>query len=242
MRCRRPTSGVLASRRHQLRHVAAFARALSAGRFPRQLRGGAGPAGSCATSCNSGSPSGYEPLRRYLLDEARAQGLAASRRRPDLITNGCQQALDLIGRVLLRPGDTVAVEDPVYTGLKNLLTGMGAQLAGNSSGRRMASICATGARAGARAAAVAGGDVRISRIRPGATLPLAVAPDACWRRRARPACPWWKTMSTASCATRARPVPAIKQLDEPGDTVLLRSFSKIAFRVCASDGRSGRGR
>ena len=47
-----------------------------------------------------------------------------------MITNGCQQALDLIGRVLLRPGDTVAVEDPVYPGLKNLLTGMGAQLAG----------------------------------------------------------------------------------------------------------------
>ena len=47
-----------------------------------------------------------------------------------LITNGCQQALDLIGRVLLRPGDTVAVEDPVYTGLKNLLAGMGAQLCG----------------------------------------------------------------------------------------------------------------
>ena len=47
-----------------------------------------------------------------------------------MITNGCQQALDLIGRVLLRPGDTVAVEDPVYPGLKNLLTGMGAQLCG----------------------------------------------------------------------------------------------------------------
>ena len=64
-----------------------------------------------------------------MLDEARDQHLAG----PGddlLITNGCQQALDLIGRVLLRPGDTVAVEDPVYTGLKNLLTGMGAQLAG----------------------------------------------------------------------------------------------------------------
>src|SRR5271157_3474586 len=76
-----------------------------------------------------GSPGGYEPLRRYLLNEARAQGLAG----PSddlLITNGCQQALDLIGRVLLRPGDSVALEDPVYTGLKNLLSGMGATLLG----------------------------------------------------------------------------------------------------------------
>src|ERR1039458_10389305 len=48
-----------------------------------------------------GSPSGYEPLRRHLIDEARRQSLAA----PGddlLITNGCQQALDLIARVLLR--------------------------------------------------------------------------------------------------------------------------------------------
>src|SRR4029434_2563523 len=47
-----------------------------------------------------------------------------------IMTNGCQQALDLIGRVLVRPGDPVVVEDPIYPGLKNLLTGMGAQLIG----------------------------------------------------------------------------------------------------------------
>src|SRR6185369_7407286 len=76
-----------------------------------------------------GSPSGYEPLRRYLLEDARRQNLAGPG--DDLIiTNGCQQALDLIGRVLLRPGDTAAVEDPVYTGLKALLAGMGAHLVG----------------------------------------------------------------------------------------------------------------
>src|SRR5581483_11476296 len=41
-----------------------------------------------------GSPSGYEPLRRYLLEEARARGFASPE--DDLIvTNGCQQALDL---------------------------------------------------------------------------------------------------------------------------------------------------
>ena len=39
------------------------------------------------------------------MEEARRQQVAG----PGddlLITNGCQQALDLIGRVLLRPGDT----------------------------------------------------------------------------------------------------------------------------------------
>src|SRR3954454_1354445 len=74
-----------------------------------------------------GSPSGFEPLRRRLLAQAKAQRLAG----PGdalIITTGCQQALDLIGRVLVRPGDSVAVEDPIYPGLKNLLTAMGARL------------------------------------------------------------------------------------------------------------------
>src|SRR5271155_4643943 len=47
-----------------------------------------------------------------------------------IVTNGCQQALDLIGRVLLRPGDKVVVEDPVYPGLKSLFLEAGAQLIG----------------------------------------------------------------------------------------------------------------
>ena len=116
-------------------------RPVSAGRFSRQLAPRCWRARDLADILQLGSPSGFEPLRRYLLDEGQRQGT----RRPgdDLsITNGCQQALDLIGRVLLRPGDTVAVEDPVYPGLKNLLTGMGAQLLRHSGGRRTAWISA----------------------------------------------------------------------------------------------------
>ena len=89
-----------------------------------------------ATSVEEHSPSGTFPLssswvrRRVRAAAAVAAGRGARARRGRsgrriLITNGCQQALDLIGRVLLRPGDTVAVEDPVYPGLKNLLHGHG---------------------------------------------------------------------------------------------------------------------
>src|SRR5688572_7374606 len=34
-----------------------------------------------------------------------------------LVTSGAQQALDLVGRVLLDPGDRVAVENPTYLAL-----------------------------------------------------------------------------------------------------------------------------
>lgn len=65
-----------------------------------------------------GSPSGLPPLRQYLLDQARAEGVAG----PDddiLVTSGCQQALDLLQRVLATAGTTVAIEDPVYHGQRN---------------------------------------------------------------------------------------------------------------------------
>src|SRR5437899_30901 len=76
-----------------------------------------------------GSPGGYGPLRQYLIAEARRQGVMGPA--DDLIvTSGCQQALDLLQRTLVRAGDKVAVEDPVYPGVKNLFLRAGAQVTG----------------------------------------------------------------------------------------------------------------
>jgi GntR family transcriptional regulator/MocR family aminotransferase len=47
-----------------------------------------------------------------------------------LITNGAQQALDLIGRVLVEPGDTVAVEEPGYPAARQLFRTHGARVVG----------------------------------------------------------------------------------------------------------------
>ena len=58
---------------------------------------------------------GYRPLKAWLADYMGSLGVACS---PDniLITNGSQQGLDLIGRLLLSPGDRVLVEAPTYIG------------------------------------------------------------------------------------------------------------------------------
>ena len=47
-----------------------------------------------------------------------------------LVVNGSQQALDLIARAFLRPGDTVLVEEPSYYGALELFRGYGARLVG----------------------------------------------------------------------------------------------------------------
>jgi GntR family transcriptional regulator/MocR family aminotransferase len=47
-----------------------------------------------------------------------------------LLTNGAQQALDLVARALLGPGDVVAVEDPGYTAAVRLFASHGARVTG----------------------------------------------------------------------------------------------------------------
>ena len=46
------------------------------------------------------------------------------------ITNGTQQALDVLARVLLAPGDGVAVEDPGYSPPRQLFTALGMRVVG----------------------------------------------------------------------------------------------------------------
>jgi GntR family transcriptional regulator/MocR family aminotransferase len=46
-----------------------------------------------------------------------------------LVTQGAQQALDLIGRVMIGPGDRVAVEEPGYPPARLLFSGLGARVA-----------------------------------------------------------------------------------------------------------------
>ena len=144
-----------------------------------------------------------------------------------LITNGCQQALDLIGRVLLRPGDTVAVEDPVYTGLKNLLSGMGAQLAGipvGADGIDLAHLERVFERDRPRFLVVTSNFQNPT----GATLPLEARRALIEAARAA-SVPVVENDPYGELRYSGEPLPALKQLDEHGGTVLLRSFSKVSF-------------
>ncbi len=87
--------------------------------FSRALGGGA------AELFEYGSHEGYAPLRDHLARRMRLHGVAATGD-DILITNGAQQALDLLIRVLARPGSTVVVEAPTYALIIPLLRLSGA--------------------------------------------------------------------------------------------------------------------
>jgi GntR family transcriptional regulator/MocR family aminotransferase len=75
-----------------------------------------------------GPPAGRRELREAISTRLRRlRGLNAD---PDriVIVNGTQQALDLICRVLLNPGDRVLMEEPHYTGARCAFMAAGAEL------------------------------------------------------------------------------------------------------------------
>lgn len=85
----------------------------------RELRASAVEAGRYGES--AGHPSLRAAIARHV---GIARGVATS---PEdvTVTNGTQQALDVIARVLLAPGDQVAVEDPGYPAVPRLFASLG---------------------------------------------------------------------------------------------------------------------
>lgn len=70
---------------------------------------------SYADAFQYGSTEGSDLLKNMLVEVMAEEGLRAE---PEhvLVTTGSQQALDLLGRVLINPGDPIVVEGPTYIG------------------------------------------------------------------------------------------------------------------------------
>lgn len=182
--------------------------------------------GRAAQILQLGSPAGYPPLRHYLMAEARREGVAGEHD-DVIVTSGCQQALDLVQRVLIKAGDTVLVEDPVYPGLRTLFQRSAANLVGIPVGP-------AGIEIEPLERALAAHRARLLVVTPnfqnptGATLPLE-ARLAILRLARQARLALVENDIYGGLRYAGDPLPTIRQLDETGDTVLLRSFSKIAF-------------
>src|SRR5215471_11689092 len=78
---------------------------------------------------NLGSSDGYAPLKEALLDLLHQDGMVAKDENL-LVTAGCQQALDLISKAFVRPGDCVVMENPTYPGAVAVFNGARARCIG----------------------------------------------------------------------------------------------------------------
>jgi 2-aminoadipate transaminase len=58
---------------------------------------------------------GYRPLREFIVEQMSRYGIPATIDNV-LITSGSQQALDMIGKILINPGDMILTEEPTYLG------------------------------------------------------------------------------------------------------------------------------
>lgn len=173
-----------------------------------------------------GSPHGYGPLRRYLFDEATAAGTA----RPDddlIITNGCQQAWDMLARILAPAGTPVVLEDPVYHGLWQVFARSGAEVI-------LAPVTGSGVDPGVLEQLFQRYRPRLAVLTPsfqnptGATLPLNQ------RYRVIELARQYSVLLLESdiyseLRYRETALPRLKQLDTGGRVVLLGSYSKVAF-------------
>jgi GntR family transcriptional regulator/MocR family aminotransferase len=74
-------------------------------------------------------PRGWAPLRRAIARYLVARGIACDAGEVAVV-NGAQQAIDLVARVLLDPGDTVVLEQPGYFGATLAFTAAQAHLVG----------------------------------------------------------------------------------------------------------------
>ncbi len=168
---------------------------------------------------------GYRPLR-----EAIAHYLAVSRGvrcRADqvIVVSGVQQALDLIARVLLSPGEPVWMEDPGYFGASIAFSTVGASIIPVPVDDQGLDV-----RAGVRLCRRARG----AYVTPAHQFPLG----ATMSLERRTALLDWAAHAGAFVIEddydsefrfEGRPVPALQGLDENANVILVGSFSKLLF-------------
>ena len=167
-------------------------------------------------------PAGHLPLRAAI---AHHVGLARGVRSTAddvVVTNGTQQAIDLIARVLLRPGDQVAFEDPGYGPPYRLLRAMGFKVRGVPVDRE-----------GLIVDAIPPG-TRVVYVTPAHQLPLGMTMSLPrrlalleWARRHEAAI--IEDDYDSEFRFGGRPIEPLRMLDDSGRVIYVGSFSKTTL-------------
>jgi GntR family transcriptional regulator / MocR family aminotransferase len=98
--------------------------------FPAALWGRRVSAAVTAEDSLYGDPAGKIRLRRAIAGWVARSRSVAAEEDTVVVTCGTQHAIDLVARVLLEPGDCVAVEDPGYVPARRLFAALGMRVVG----------------------------------------------------------------------------------------------------------------
>jgi len=179
-----------------------------------------------------GSTDGYEPLRQELIDWFQSEGQTV---RPEqlLITDGCQQAIDLICKAFLRPGDSVALENPAYPGAIAIFSGARVRMLAVPVETDAASGH-IGLDIGALETVLMQNRVKFIFVTPDYHNPTGTALPLAERRRllelaAKFQVPVIEDSIYARIHLSNAAMPSLKSLDHSGNVIQIDSISKVAF-------------
>jgi 2-aminoadipate transaminase len=171
-------------------------------------------------------PRGWLPLRRALARSLVARGIQCGPGEVAVV-NGAQQALDLVARALVDPGDAVALEQPGYFGAALAFASCEAHLVG-------VGVDEKGLRTDELARVLRARRVKLLYTTPAVQHPTAVSLSEARRHALLELADEYQlpiVEDDYDCELRygGPPVPALKNLDRAGRVVYVGTFSKALF-------------
>lgn len=170
-----------------------------------------------------GTPQGDLHLRTWIAERCGTLGIAA---RPEevLITSGSQQAIDLVARTFVGPGDYVLVESPTFITALDIFENRGAKLVG-------VPMDAEGARVDVVASLVERFRPRLMFTMPTAHNPTGILMAEGRRRQLAALARRYNLLvleddTCSEFAYDGEAPPAIKAFDTSGHVIFIQSFSK----------------
>jgi 2-aminoadipate transaminase len=182
---------------------------------------------------NLGPSDGYGPLKEALVELLRADGIPAKDENL-LITDGCQQSLDIISKAFVRQGDTVILENPTYPGAMAIFHGARARCLGVPMQTRPEPGTTLGLDLEALEATLAANRVKLIVLTPDFQNPTGTSMPLASRRKVlelagRHQVPIVEDHIYARLHARDERVPSLKQLDRANIVIHIDSFAKVAF-------------
>ena len=174
-----------------------------------------------------GNAAGYPPLRRAIAEYIGTSRGVRCLPEQIIVTSGAQQALDLIGRFLLDPGDPVWIEDPGYPGAWQTFRATGARMIPVPVDQDGLNVAA-GIKLSPRA--------KLAYVTPANQFPLSVTMSADRRMEllnwAVGAGAWIvEDEYDAEYRYHGRPVAALQSLDRSGSVIYVGTFTKMLFNA-----------